>query len=71
MHTNGYLLGLIRSHWGAENVEAADAAGEREEPLNTGIAIVTPIKEVLDIIVFDQFMRNKGRGGPGKHEVLD
>jgi hypothetical protein len=60
--TNGYLLGLVRSHWSAKDVEMADAAmDDDDEPLNTGIAIVTPIKEVVNIINCDELIKDRVR----------
>src|SRR6266404_5638059 len=50
------LIGVIRSHWDLEkeNIAPSDfiAATENKEieKLNTGIAVVTPIDEVLTII---------------------
>jgi hypothetical protein len=59
---NGYLLGLIRGHWPASNVEtAADSASEGDEPLNTGIAIVTPIKEAVAIINGEELTKERQR----------
>jgi hypothetical protein len=55
-----YLLGLISSHWDLQRQDSAQelptlAATDDEEidRLNTGIATVTPIQEVLDIINSD------------------
>jgi hypothetical protein len=51
-----HLLGMIRGHWDLERQNAArdrsPAATDDEEidRLNTGIAIVTPIQEVLDVL---------------------
>ena len=40
----------------------ADAAmGDDDEPLNTGIAIVTPIKEVINIINCDELIKDRLR----------
>jgi hypothetical protein len=54
-----YLLGLIRGHWerGAEPDFGADHLGESEiERLNTGVAIVTPITELLSIFEQERFV---------------
>ncbi|SRR6266404_476458 len=63
-----YLLGMISSHWDLKRQDSAQddvipdkliaAATDDEEidRLNTGIAIVTPIQEVLDIINSDALM---------------
>jgi len=51
-----FLIGMIRGHWDLERQNAAQdhvsAATEDEEMdrLNTGIAIVTPITDVLSVI---------------------
>jgi hypothetical protein len=51
-----YLLGIIRGHWDLERQNAArdhsPAATDDEgiDRLNTGIAIVTPIQEVLNVL---------------------
>jgi hypothetical protein len=58
---NGYLLGLVRSHWSASEVEGAESAKEDEEPLNTGIATVTPIKEVMSIINGEELTKDRQR----------
>lgn len=48
-----FLLGMIRGHWDLErrahDVAVADE-GEETERLNTGIAMVTPIQDVLRVI---------------------
>lgn len=66
-----YMFGVISGHWDLERQDSAHeldreevaapeivAATEDEErgKLNTGIAIVTPIQEVLDLINSDQVM---------------
>jgi hypothetical protein len=54
-----YLLGLIRGHWNrdAETDFADEDFGEGErEQLNTGIAIVTPITELLRIFEQERFV---------------
>ncbi|HVS81901.1 MAG TPA: serine protease [Pyrinomonadaceae bacterium] len=51
-----HLLGVIRSHWNLEREDiaegnvAATMENKEIEKLNTGIAVVTPIKDVLSII---------------------
>jgi hypothetical protein len=50
-----YLLGLVRSHWDLERQNAAEDIGVIDEDseidyLNTGIAQVTPIQEVLTLL---------------------
>jgi hypothetical protein len=55
-----YLLGLIRGHWrqSAEADFAADSVDEAEfQHLNTGIAIVTPIEELLPIFETERFVQ--------------
>jgi len=46
------LLGLIRSHWdyGLERESPRKSRARHIEKINTGIAIVTPIQEVADIL---------------------
>jgi len=57
-----YMFGVISGHWDLERQDSAQDfvvhATEDEEidRLNTGIAIVTPIQEVLDIINGDEVM---------------
>lgn len=46
------LLGVIRSHWDLTNEESAiDFALDFDAKLNMGIAAVTPIQEVVDIVM--------------------
>jgi hypothetical protein len=60
-----FLLGLIRGHWNLERrVVAHDhvppaTEDEEIEKLNTGIAMVTPIKDVLDIINGEAMMKKR------------
>jgi hypothetical protein len=58
-----FLLGMIRAHWNLDRENAAHdyiaAANEDEEidRLNTGIAIVTPIQDVLSVIDGEEMMK--------------
>ncbi len=58
-----YMFGVISGHWDLERQDSAQdfivPANEEEEidRLNTGIAIVTPIQEVLNIINGDEVMK--------------
>jgi hypothetical protein len=57
-----YLLGLVRGHWKreAEADFSEDGLGESEAAqLNTGIAIVTPITELLAIFGKERFVAYK------------
>jgi hypothetical protein len=54
-----YLLGLIRGHWRADpgmDFGDEDFSGSEAEQLNTGIAIVTPITELLPILEKERFV---------------
>jgi hypothetical protein len=47
-----FLLGLIHGHWPLDKSTFAmtDYGDEAGEPLNTGIAVITPITDLLDLI---------------------
>jgi hypothetical protein len=55
-----YLLGLIRGHWTKSDIWLSDCA-DSEEALNTGIAIVTPIQKVIDIIESEALVKERRR----------
>jgi hypothetical protein len=50
-----YLLGLVRGHWN-RRAERDFLETERER-LNTGIAIVTPITDLLPVLEMEEFVR--------------
>jgi hypothetical protein len=50
-----FLLGLIRGHW--ERDANLDFGDSESEQLNTGIAMVTPISDVLPIFEDERFVR--------------
>lgn len=50
-----YLLGLIRGHW--TQYAESDFQGTKAEDLNTGIAIITPITDVLPLLEREEFVR--------------
>jgi hypothetical protein len=52
-----YVLGLIRSHW-EQPVEGAFRPDEVDN-VNTGIATVTPITEVLPLLERDEFVNQR------------
>jgi hypothetical protein len=54
-----YLLGLIRGHWPKKEYEVADFAVDTDEQhmLNTGIAAVTPIGKLSDIVYCEEWVR--------------
>lgn len=54
-----YLLGLIRGHWPKEEFEIGDVLDDERESLNTGIAIVTPIQKVLDILDSEEMRKER------------
>ena len=58
----GFLLGLIRAHRDVKEQELlTDFSDGEKEPLNTGIAIVTPIKEALSIINGNELVKERRR----------
>ena len=52
-----YLLGLVRGHWTHDTER--DFRGTEADRLNTGIAIVTPITELLPLLERDEFVRHR------------
>jgi len=50
-----YLLGLIRGHWPHDHER--DFGQAEKEQLNSGIAIVTPIADVLPVLERERFVR--------------
>ncbi len=56
------LIGVIRGHWEQNNIEDVDDETlSRREPLNTGIATVTPIQECLRILNGEELTRARRR----------
>jgi hypothetical protein len=52
-----YLLGLVRGHW---NTSMESDFGESEsDRLNTGIAMVTPITEILPLLEKEAFVKHR------------
>lgn len=51
-----YLLGLIRGHWSQR--PEADFGASEAETLNTGIAIVTPITDILPVLEEEVFVKH-------------
>jgi hypothetical protein len=45
------LIGVIRGHWNKKVEEFADFGEGEQDELNTGIAIMTPIQKVIDVIM--------------------
>lgn len=52
-----YLLGLIRGHWHTEMWD--DYQESEDERLNTGIAMVSPITEVLPLVEREEFVEHR------------
>lgn len=50
------LLGLIRGHWDKAAYEMGDFASTENEIFNTGIAIVSPISDVIKILESEAFV---------------
>lgn len=76
-----YLLGVIRSHWDLErqadkyDLEHKDASDEQEiENFNTGIAKVTPARDLHSLLMGDKFMKQREKDsakGSQHKETLD
>lgn len=45
-----YLLGLVRGHWDSKEPEELSEFAEEREIVNMGIAAVTPISAVLELL---------------------
>lgn len=54
-----FLLGLIRGHWKRGQFHAADFGMSELESLNSGVAIVTPITDALEVIESEEFMERR------------
>jgi hypothetical protein len=52
--TSIYLLGLIRGHWPKTGEWLSDFETSEADTINTGIAIVTPIQDVIALIEGDE-----------------
>jgi hypothetical protein len=58
--TKTYLLGLIRGHWDlGQYTSSTDFASKFVEEFNAGIAIVTPVKGMLDILYGGEQMKDR------------
>ncbi|MDX6510772.1 MAG: hypothetical protein QOE36_276 [Gaiellaceae bacterium] len=53
------LLGLIRGHWTKAEYEAGDFFESEVESFNTGIAIVSPIADVLEILESEALVKER------------
>lgn len=57
-----FLLGVVRGHWNKDEFDsAADFAADEQEELNSGIAIVTPITDALEILDGEDFVKTRKR----------
>ena len=56
-----YLLGLIRNHWQYDKKSGPVAFGKNEEPVNLGIAVVTPFDAVMELLYRDDFTKERRR----------
>lgn len=55
-----YLLGLVRGHWDLETRGGpVEFTAEERTDVNTGMAIVTPIQDVLAIITGEEFVKGR------------
>jgi len=53
-----YLLGVVRGHWDIKKVEAAvDFAEDDLGQVNMGIAIVTPVQYLAEMLMYDVFLK--------------
>jgi hypothetical protein len=75
--TGIFLLGLIRGHWRKTGTWLSDFESSESDTINTGIAIATPIQEVVDLIEGDEDLKRR-RGkmdrrerSPGRAETIE
>jgi hypothetical protein len=55
-----FMLGVVRGHWNKDEFDsAADFASDEQEELNSGIAIVTPITDALEILNGEELMKER------------
>jgi hypothetical protein len=54
-----YLLGLIRGHWQKTGTWLSDSGSSEADTINTGIAIATPIQEVVYLIEGDEDLKRR------------
>lgn len=61
--TGFHWLGLMHGHWDAEVLDGDDVAGDsfRQEAVNMGIAIVIPVKKILEVINQEAFVELRDR----------
>ncbi len=55
--TRIFLLGMIRGHWEKPVIESSES--DETDSINTGIAMATPIQEVVDLIEGDEDLRSR------------
>jgi hypothetical protein len=56
-----FLLGMIRGHWELEKKASGMDFTAEDEKLNTGIATVTPISEVLDVLMNEDLVKARNK----------
>ena len=55
-----FLLGVVRGHWNKNEFDAAaDFVVDEQDELNSGIAIVTPITDALEVLDGEDFARER------------
>ena len=56
-----YLLGVVSGHWDylLNNPKSGIASHKDIERLNRGIAIITPIKHVMEILMYDELKEQR------------
>lgn len=54
-----FLLGLVRGHWPRGDFDTADFSDSEQEELNSGIAVVTPITDALEVLDEDDFVKER------------
>lgn len=56
-----YLLGLVHGHWDApaDQMDAVEDMSAQHEKINTGVAIVTPIKKLLNLLAEETAVRQR------------
>ncbi|MGO9792031.1 MAG: hypothetical protein ACLP8S_21770 [Solirubrobacteraceae bacterium] len=59
MSQQWFWLGTIRGHWKQDQFSAADATGGEASMINTGIAMVTPAWEALEVLSDEGYVRDR------------
>jgi hypothetical protein len=54
-----FLLGLVRGHWPRGDFDTADFSDSEQEELNSGIAVVTPITDALEVLDEEDFVKER------------